>query len=40
MATDKITVSKSVGNAVQDVSAAAIILDNAAKLNIGSIINL
>jgi ornithine cyclodeaminase/alanine dehydrogenase-like protein (mu-crystallin family) len=37
---DEITVFKSVGNAVQDVSAAAIILDNAAKLNIGSIINL
>ena len=37
---NEITVFKSVGNAVQDVSAAAIILENAAKLNIGTFINL
>jgi len=37
---DEITVFKSVGNAVQDVAAAAIILENAGKLNIGSLINL
>lgn len=37
---DEITVFKSVGNAVQDVAAAAIILENAGKLNIGSFFNL
>ena len=39
-AEDGITVFKSVGNAVQDIATAAIILDNAAKLNIGQEITL
>ena len=33
---DRITVFKSVGNAVQDIAAASLILENAAKLNIGT----
>lgn len=37
---DKITVFKSVGNAVQDIAAAALILDNAKKLNVGREIKL
>lgn len=37
---DKITVFKSVGNAVQDIAAASLILENAAKLNIGQEITL
>ena len=37
---DSITVFKSVGNAVQDITAAALILENAEKLNIGTEINL
>jgi ornithine cyclodeaminase/alanine dehydrogenase-like protein (mu-crystallin family) len=35
-----ITVFKSVGNAVQDLAAAAVIMENAERLNIGSTINL
>jgi alanine dehydrogenase len=38
--TDRITVFKSVGNAVQDIAAAAVILENADKLKIGTEINL
>ncbi len=37
---DGITVFKSVGNAVQDIATAALILENAEKLNIGTEINL
>jgi ornithine cyclodeaminase/alanine dehydrogenase-like protein (mu-crystallin family) len=37
---DEITVFKSVGNAVQDVAAAAVIMENAGKLNVGSYFNL
>ncbi|MBI1933235.1 MAG: hypothetical protein HYS24_11930 [Ignavibacteriales bacterium] len=37
---DKITIFKSVGNAVQDIVAASIILDNAAKQKIGQSLNL
>lgn len=37
---DKITVFKSVGNAVQDIAAADLILQNADRLNIGTEINL
>lgn len=37
---DGITVFKSVGNAVQDIAAAALILENAELLNIGKEINL
>jgi ornithine cyclodeaminase/alanine dehydrogenase-like protein (mu-crystallin family) len=37
---EEITVFKSVGNAVQDVSAAAVIMQNAERLNIGSTFNL
>lgn len=37
---DGITVFKSVGNAVQDIAAAALILEKAEKLNIGTEINL
>ncbi len=37
---DRITVFKSVGNAVQDIAAASLILENAAKLNIGQEITL
>ena len=37
---DNITVFKSVGNAVQDIVAASVILENAHKLNIGTEINL
>lgn len=37
---DNITVFKSVGTAAQDIAAASIILENAAKLNIGNEINL
>jgi ornithine cyclodeaminase/alanine dehydrogenase-like protein (mu-crystallin family) len=37
---DEITVFKSVGNAVQDVAAAAVIMQNADKLNLGSYFNL
>ncbi len=40
MTNDKITVFKSVGNAVQDIAAASLILENAAKLNIGQEITL
>ena len=39
-AEDRITVFKSVGNAVQDIAAASLILENAAKLNIGQEITL
>jgi ornithine cyclodeaminase/alanine dehydrogenase-like protein (mu-crystallin family) len=37
---DEITVFKSVGNAVQDISAAAVIMQNAGRLDIGSTFNL
>jgi ornithine cyclodeaminase/alanine dehydrogenase-like protein (mu-crystallin family) len=37
---DNITIFKSVGNAVQDIAAAFVILKNAAKLKIGTEINL
>jgi len=37
---DKITVFKSVGNAVQDISTASVILENAKNMNIGTEINL
>ena len=37
---DEITIFKSVGNAVQDIAAASLILKNAEKQNIGIEINL
>ena len=37
---DNITVFKSVGNAIQDIAAVSVILENAEKLNIGTKINL